>query len=552
MRDRLRAQSLLESGPSPLALGLLERAETSEGGPAQSALLRTARFAAGEALPAVERWLAALPSRARASDGLPLDDRLRAVVTAERACAAAPDSSPALAALGEALCAAGWFTEAREIAGLLAKSDLDRALALDARALAALSAFSGLRRCLLELDRERGGAALLAQLGTRSGGGSSAALRSSRASVRDLDGLLERLDGLLAATRPSGGLADLVDSPRLSFGLVGELVHPGPRFSHADELAGLGSEGAPVGGLAADLLALHRFGIFGELRGAGPDGALLPLLTLEWRAGTHLSVPWAGSVALCESADLEPQAARAGAGIAGAALHEGYWLDIDALRAEEAHWRRLARKYEGEQGRTRAAQLLAFPGLELQAHDDEELARLRRAPGALLGEGERVRLARIAGRGLPTLDEFVDVAGMHEEGHLCDRTRFLPLARHLPRALGFFLDCGASPTRVMERLEYRAQLVALCDAPDTRIPLAQVLDGAEGGAALGLTPHAAAYLQLLRDLLATLDRELSADAHSFPGLDAGRTLALQLHRLEPEELRRLARGLAHRQGLDRP
>jgi hypothetical protein len=130
--------------------------------------------------------------------------------------------------------------------------------------------------------------------------------------------------------------------------------------------------------------------------------------------------------------------------------------------------------------------------------------------------------------------------------------RFLPLARHLPRALGFFLDCGASPTRVMERLEYRAQLVALCDAPDTRIPLAQVLDGAEGGAALGLTPHAAAYLQLLRDLLATLDRELSADAHSFPGLDAGRTLALQLHRLEPEELRRLARGLAHRQGLDRP
>ncbi len=551
VRDRLRAQSLLESAPSPLALGLLERSEAAQGGPAQSALLRTARFAAGESTLGVESWLAALPSRARAEDGLPRDERLRAVVLAERASAAAPDSSAAQQTLGAALCEAGWFLEAREIAGLLARSDLDAALALDARALAALSAFAGLRRCLLELDRERAGAAVLAQIGSRPSSGSSATLRAARAPVRDLDGLLERFDQLLAATRPSGGLARLVDSPRLSFGFVGELVHPGPRFSRADEQAGLGHEGTPVGGLAADLLALHRFGIFGELRGAGPDGALLPLLQLEWRSGTHLSVPWSGSVALCETADLEPQAARARAGIAGAALHEGYWLDVDALRAEETHWRGLARKFEGAQGAERAARLLAFSGLALRAHDEDELSRLRSAPGALLGEGERVRLALLCERGMPALDEFVDVAGMHEEGHLCDRTRFLPLARHLPRALGFFLDCGASPGRVMEQLEYRAQLVALCDSPDARIALAQVLDGAESGPSAGLTPHAAAYLRLLRDLLATLDRELARDAHSFPGLDAQRTLALQLHRLGPEELRRLARSLAHKQGLDR-
>ncbi len=550
VRDRLRAQSLLESGASPLALGLLERSEAAQGGPPQSALLRTARFAAGESTLAVERWLAALPARARADDGLPRDERLRAVVLAERACAGAPDSSQAQQALGEALCEAGWFPEAREIAGRLARSDLDSALALDARALAALSAFAGLRRCLMEVDRERGGAAVLAQLGSSSSSGPAAALRASRAPVRDLDGLLERFDRLLASTRPAGGRAGLVDSPRLSFGFVGELVHPGPRFSRADERAGLGKEGAPVGGLAADLLALHRFGIFGELRGAGPDGALLPLLTLEWRSGTHLSVPWAGSVALCESADLEPQAARAGAGIAGAALHEGYWLDVDALRAEEAHWRRLARRFEGPDGAARAARLLSFPGLGLRARDEDELSRLRCAPGVLLGEGERVRLALIAERGTPALDEFVEVAGMHEEGHLCDRTRFLPLARHLPRALGFFLDCGASPSRVMERLEYRAQLVALCDSADARIPLAQVLDGAESGSGAGLTPHAAAYTELLRELLATLDRELARDPHSFPGLDPARTLALQLHRLGPEELRRLARGLAHKQGLD--
>jgi hypothetical protein len=369
--------------------------------------------------------------------------------------------------------------------------------------------------------------------------------------VHDLDGLLARLDELLAPTRAAGGLAGCVHSPRLSFGIVGELVHPGPRFSKADAEAGLGAEGAPVGGLSAGLLALHRFGIFGELVGAGPDGALLPLLALEWRSGTHLGVPWAGSVALCESADLEPQAARAGAGIAGAALHEGYWLDVDTLRAEQSHWRALARRYEGAGGAARAAQLLACAGLAVHARDEDELSRLRRAQGALLGEGERVRLACIAERGAPPLDEFVDVAGTHEEGHLCDRTRFLPLARHLPRALGFFLDCGASPRRVMERLEYRAQLVALCDCADARIPLAQVLDAAESGPGAGLTPHAAAYAQLLRDLLATLDRELARDPHAFPLLDPARTLAQQLHRLRPEELRALARRLAHERGLDR-
>jgi len=550
-RDRLRALSLLESGSSPLALGLLERAEAARGGPPQNALLRAARFAAGEGGLAVERWLAALPARARGPAGLPYDDRLRAVVEAQRACTAAPDSGAAAATLCEALCAAGWFKEAREVVGQVARADLDHALALDARALAALSAFAGLRRSLMEVDRERVGVALLAGPGSRASAGSAAALGAARAPVRDLDSLLERFDQLLAPTRPSGGLSHLVDSPRLSFGIVGELVHPGPRFSKADAQAGLGAQGAEVGGLAADLLSLNRFGIFGELSGAGPDAALLPLLTLEWRSGTHLGVAWAGSVALCESADVEPQAARAGADIAGAALHEGYWLDVDALRAEESHWRRLASRYAGAEGAERRAEVLAFGGLLVHARDEEELTRGRCAQGALLGEGERVRLARIAEGGMPTLDEFIEVAGTHEEGHLCDRTRFLPLSQHWLRALGFLIESGASPGRVMQRLEYRAQLVALCDAPDPRIALAQALDAAESGPGAGLTPHSAAYTQLLHDLLATLDSTLRRDAHSFPGLDPARTLGQQLHRLGPEEVRALARHLAHAQGLDR-
>jgi len=549
-RDRQRARLLLESGPSPLALGLLERAEADQGGPVQSALLRTARFAAGAGEEAVERWLAALPAIARKDDGLPRDERLRAVVLASRARAAEPGSSAALAALCEALCEAGWFQEARETAGQLARSDLEHALAFDARALAALSAFAGLRRCMLEVDRERIGAAVLASAAPASGHGGAGAGGRTRGPVRDLDALLERLDELLVPTRPGGGLVGCVDSPRLSFGIVGELVHPGPRFSKADAAAGLGAEGTRVRGVAAELERLHRFGLFGELSGVGPDGAVLPLLALEWRSGAHLSVPWSGTIALCESADLEPQAARAGAGIAGAALHEGYWLDVDALRVEEAHWRRLSREYSGSEGEARRARLLEFRGFALRARDADELSRLRREPGPLLGEGERVRLARVASGGVPPLDELVAVAGMHEEGHLCDRTRFLPLARHLPRALGFFLDCGASPQRVMEQLEYRAQLIALCDAPDARVPLAQVLEAAEGSSGAGLTPHAAAYERLLRDLLVALDTQLERDLRSFPTLDRERTLAQQLHRLGPPELRELGLQLAHKHGLD--
>jgi hypothetical protein len=103
---------------------------------------------------------------------------------------------------------------------------------------------------------------------------------------------------------------------------------------------------------------------------------------------------------------------------------------------------------------------------------------------------------------------------------------------------------------VAERLEYRAELVAICDSPDPRVPLAQVLDAADGGG-IGPTAHAAGYEELLEDLLGVLDDEAQRDAASFPAVDPGRTLVQQLHRLAPEEIRRLARELASKRGLVR-
>ncbi|MCY2960062.1 MAG: hypothetical protein NTY35_07840 [Planctomycetota bacterium] len=368
------------------------------------------------------------------------------------------------------------------------------------------------------------------------------------------------LDALLAALAPYAAdvcafqgedadlervRAELVASPRRSYAGFAEVAHPGPRLSPEDEDAGLGPAGTPVAGIAAVLAKLGRFGVFGQLSGDAPDATVLPLLALEERSGQHLGVAWHGTVAWCEGADLPSRAGRSGASIAGAAVHEGYWIDVDQVRNELATWDVLARKFGTSAERVRRA--LEVGGLQAGAGEDG--ARERTSASALLDEAERVRLSVLRDRaqsgavlGRITLDELLAVSAAHEEGHLCDRTRFLPLSSHWPSALALLANQGFSPQRVQEELEFRAQLTALTAAPDPRVPLSQVLDGVEGQ--LAATPHAGGYARLLDEFLAVLDREVQRGA--FPGIAPDRTLAHQLHRLGPEDVRRLAVELARR------
>src|SRR5690606_24947708 len=131
-RDRWRADLLLDQRPSPLALGLLRRAEDT----ARSApLLRAARFAAGQFELGVEEWLADLPRVVVDEQGLPKDARLKSVVELGRALGHG-GGADALARFGDALLEAGWFREARAVAARLAIEDLDRALALEDQAAA--------------------------------------------------------------------------------------------------------------------------------------------------------------------------------------------------------------------------------------------------------------------------------------------------------------------------------------------------------------------------------------------------------------------------------
>jgi hypothetical protein len=307
-----------------------------------------------------------------------------------------------------------------------------------------------------------------------------------------------------------------------------------------------------VGGLAAELARMGRFGLFGQVAGQAPDGAVMRVLYQEVRSGEHLGMEWSGSVAWCDGADVPARASRAGASIAGAALHEGYWIDVSILRRELRRWNDLAERFAGIEGPRRVERALAVTGLPLANPGQGS----RASTDLLLGEADRVRLAVMVERGAPlgahltppTLDEICLATANHEEGHLCDHARFLPLGKHVGRVLKFMFTSGFSPAVMARRLEARAHLTALCVTADPRLPLVDMLQAAEDGGTSAL-PHTRAYADLLGDFLAELDKQVTNDPGAWPELDPTRLLGQQLHILAPERVRQVALVLAERRGL---
>lgn len=570
-RERELSEVLLaQRAGSPLVQGLAVR-NVSRG----ESLTREGWFAAGRFGEGVEAWLTRLPAQVLGEHGLPRDERLAALVAAAREHArlrGTPDEAGALRDLGARMLDAGWFDEARRVADELGRFDLDSALELALRATAGAELVGALERLARKPRGDERRAEGWAQ-------GAAPAQESwmvdgapRPAAVDDLDALLEHLaEDVARANAFLGGEGsaravreELLGSPRIRYGPFAQLVHPGPRFSAGDQRAGLGPEGERVPGLAALMERLGRFATFGQvLGGGGPDGVVLRRLFVEERAGEHLGVAWSGTIAWCEGADLSARASRAGARISGAAVHEGYWIDVEVLRPEHRRWRAVRRAFDAPAddagARARLERVLASGGLSLPAADPdpERRERARRALEPLLDQADRVRLAVLAERapadrllGELAFEEIVEGIALHEEGHLVDRALFLPLPKNLFGAARLLLDSGLSIQKLQRRLEYRAQLVALCAAPDPRLALVDVLEiGASGGESP--LEHAAAYRELLRDLVAELDRARRAEPARFGAIDPERTLVHQLHRLDPEALRSIALRLARRQGVGR-
>lgn len=346
-------------------------------------------------------------------------------------------------------------------------------------------------------------------------------------------------------------------SPLLGFGPFGRLTVPGERFHERDALLGVGKAGGSVPGLSEVLGRLGRMGLFGDAVGRAPDGTVLQLLHSGPFSGEHLGVPFSGTLLICEGADADGARSRGAGDVAGAALHEGYWIDIEPERRRLESWERLiAERFEtlGLDGVRRLCEQssLRIP-IELQGRPGE---RARLLP--VLGAGARLRLDLLAERRVERgpeaeligLAELVEVTSVHEEGHLLDRTRFLPLGRNLGLAWGLLARSGMSALGFERRLEFRAQAVALACSPEPRLPLAQLLDSAEVDSRQP-TVHAAAYTQLLAEFLRHLDRSLESRPDFAPDVDRESYLVHQLHRLSPAEIREVAEDVASSFGIDR-
>ena len=552
LRERLRAELLLSRSARALGRALLAHSAGEAPGEWRGPS-RLQRFRLGDGAGAVMDWVGGLPAQVLDEEGRPTDPRLAALVAAARALqeGVGEGSVTLLSRLGDALLAAGWFDEAREFAEHLAPRDPGAALALRERAVAGralLDAFEDLMSGEAREDEEQPGVAL-----ERPAPDSPPPAGALEALLADLAPLLARAHEWLGGeTEPARVAAALTSSARIEHGVLATLVHPGPRFSPEDERRGRGAAGEPVSGLASEMAAIGRFALLGEfLGGGGPDATVLRVVAVEERSGEHLGAPWSGTVVWCDGVDVPGRAARGGARIAGAALHEGYWIDLAVVRGEVAVWARLAQGFGDPAQSAALDDLLAEGGLRLRADSEAAGARERerRAVDPLLGEASRLRLSlmreRAAGAPLapPTLTELARVVAVHEEGHLCDRARFLPLGRRLGRVLGLLLRGGVTPLAVQRRLELRAELVAMCTLEDPRLVLVDVLAAAEGGAG-GSLPHGAAYRELLEDFVRVLDEERERDPGAWSVLDPSRTLVHQLHHLAPEQVRTVALLLA--------
>lgn len=215
-----------------------------------------------------------------------------------------------------------------------------------------------------------------------------------------------------------------------------------------------------------------------------------------------------------------------GGGLAGACLPDGLWLDADA--ALEAQHEALA-ALRRDPSLVEAASAMPLPAADgprgLAALDDPGAVRLR-----LLAAHQRAS-PHERWAGLATL-------AVHEEGHVLDLRRHLPLWQGLPSTVRLLAREGLSATRFEAALERRAQLWALAASPHPYLVLAEMVERlpAEERDA---DPHSLGY----RDALARLVAHVAADAGRYPQVDRTRLVLAQLDRLAPAQLQAAARAL---------
>ncbi len=285
------------------------------------------------------------------------------------------------------------------------------------------------------------------------------------------------------------------------------------------------------------------FGVFGTLldvqplREALPDALLLggEALTqpaeLTWFdrvASERIELP--GALGSYEQSEVRRVRVRGyvasrGAAIAGTGLGRTVYLDLDAIERDE------------RQG------LLSpvGPGCgPLPAQGTEERLSLAEP----LDVVSRLVQASRAEAGDRYEALLLEALALHERQHIVDFQTFV--AGGTGSALWTLFGAGLLPSSVRAAIERRAQLQAMRDATDPRIPLAHALAELPVDDSSPGDEHSRGYASLVRDFLAVLDRGDWPGAASLEsyGIRRDAVLVQQLQRLPPETVRAIARSIA--------
>jgi len=254
--------------------------------------------------------------------------------------------------------------------------------------------------------------------------------------------------------------------------------------------------------------------VLGQRRGGPPEAMLAGLVRLEPARKIELR----GETIEREAAFVGRRyvsgyAEWAGGGdLAGLALDHLILIDLDALARWEGDVRRMRARLA-----PRRERLLAAPPLEAaDVRSIEDPA----------GVTERLYL-------VAKLDLTGEVV-THENAHLVDAARHLPVGDHMMRNLRLALQGGFSASEILALLERNAQLTAIAEGPSARGALASccAMLGEEG-------VHARAYGAIVQGMVDLI--LLTPEA--YPEIDPTRVVVQQLHRLPEEKVRSLAREL---------
>jgi len=133
---------------------------------------------------------------------------------------------------------------------------------------------------------------------------------------------------------------------------------------------------------------------------------------------------------------------------------------------------------------------------------------------------------------------FLEMVRTHEEGHVLDAARYLPVMSNLWRVLGLAASNGFSPLSVEAFLEGNAETTALAEGPAPRLSAAQLIGFLPS--ARTAPPHSLGYYEVVKRIV----EEIYDHPERFPEIDRKRNILQQLPRVPPDKLRALGRLVA--------